>query len=484
MMYRKSLPLLACCLVLAACSTNEATGRQQFTSLMSTNQEIQIGAQEQGKVEQSYGLADAKLQNYVAGICNKLIPHVERRDVSYKCTVLDSPVINAFALPGGYVNINRGLLAFANSEAEVAAVLGHELAHITGRHISERYSRGTLTQLGAAALSIGIGSDAAAQAIGLGANLYLSSYSRSQETEADDLGIRYLSRAGYPPEAMASFLSALTRSAQLEAAESGQQYQEMRSFLSTHPMTSDRVQRAGQMATQHPNGNRIGVDTHLSVVSGMVYGDSAQQGFVRGNEFVHPELGFAFAVPAGFNIKNSPQAVVGTSRGRSGAAFSFDGANKATSVDPASYIRHVWTGGKVNLEGMESITVNGKRAATAQTQGAVNGTPALMRLVAIEWTPTQVYRFQFAMPQSTSQAEVEALKSLTYSLRPLSQAERTTAKPKTIQVVTANAGDNVASLARRMPYNDNLNEMRFRALNGLNDNENIVTGRKYKIISQ
>ena len=136
--------------------------------------------------------------------------------------------------------------------------------------------------------------------IGMGASLYLNSYSRSQETEADDLGIRYLSRAGYPPEAMASFLSALTRSAQLEAAEQGQEYKEMRSFTSTHPMTGDRVQRAGQMAGQYPTQSvRIGTDTHLNIINGMVYGDSAKQGFVRGAEFVHPDLGFAFRVPNG-----------------------------------------------------------------------------------------------------------------------------------------------------------------------------------------
>lgn len=483
-MLRKSFPVLAFSLILAACSTNEATGRRQFTGLMNTQSEIQLGAQEQSKVEQSYGLADAKLNSYVKGICNKITPHVERKDVSYHCTVLDSPVINAFALPGGYVNVNRGLLAFANSEAEVAAVLGHEMAHVTGRHISERYSHSTLTQLGAAALSIGLGSQEAAQAIGLGANLYLTSYSRSQETEADDLGIRYLSRAGYPPEAMAAFLSALTRSAQLEAAESGQQYQEMTSFLSTHPMTSDRVARAGQMAGQYPASNNLGIDRHLNAIDGMVYGDSAAQGFVKGAEFMHPELGFAFKIPSGFNVQNTPQSVVGQARSRSGAAFVFDGASKSASVDPASYIKNVWTQNKLPLEGMQNITVNGMRAATAQTQGAINNTPALMRLVAIEWSPTQVYRFQFAMPQSTPNSEVEALKAVTYSLRQLTQNERASAQPKRIKVVTASASDSVASLARRLPYDDGLNEMRVRALNGLSDGQNLVAGKRYKIIVQ
>lgn len=487
-MIRKSLPLLsaAALMALSACSTNEATGRSQFTGLMPTSQEVQMGGQAQAEAEKTFGVVeDARIQAYVKRICDKLLPGVERRDVNYTCTVLDSPVMNAFALPGGYININRGLLAFANSEAEVASVLAHEMGHVTARHIAERYTQSTLTQLGAAALSIGLGSNSANQLIGLGANAWLASYSRSQETESDDLGIRYLSRAGYNPGAMATMLAGIGRASQLEASEEGADYKEMKSFMSTHPLTSERVAHAAQIANSFPTPNAVdGVDTHMSTIAGMVYGDSPKDGYVRGSDFVHPHLGFAFTIPQGFTVKNTPAQVIGVARSGSGAAFSFDSAQKSSSLDPAAYIQQGWTQGKVPLTNVENITVNGMRGATAQTQGTVNGKQALMRLVAIEWTPGQVYRFQFAMPQSTTNAEIEAMKLTTYSLRGITAAEKANIQPRRVQIVTAGVNDSVGSLSSRLPFNDGLNEARFRALNALGPVDNVQPGRKYKVIVQ
>jgi predicted Zn-dependent protease len=450
---------------------------------MNTQSENRMGATEQQKAQQQFGVVeDPAIQGYVDRICNKLTPVVERQDVKYTCTVLDSPVINAFALPGGYININRGLVAFANSEAELASVLAHEMGHVTARHISERYSQSTLTQLGATALSIGIGSSAANQLINVGANMYLSSYSRSQESEADDLGIRYLSRAGYDPNAMASFLATLQRSSALEAAEEGEQYKEMRNIMATHPMTSDRVARARTTAANYPANTTLGIDTHLKTITGLVYGDTPKDGFVRGQEFIHPVLGFAFAVPSSFKVKNLPDKVIGQARSKSGAAFIFDVAQKPHGMDPASYIQQSWTRGANNIESMQDMEVNGMRAATAQIQGNVNGQAALMRLVAIEWSPNEVYRFQFAMPQATSNAEIDALKRVSYSLRQLSPTERQTVLPKRIAIITAKAGDSVSSLSQRMAFDDNLNEQRFMALNGMDAGAPITPGRKYKIV--
>lgn len=484
MMFRKSFALLALCLALSACSTNEATGRSQFTGLMNTASENQMGATEEQKVQKLYGVVDnPALQAYVDRICARLVPGVERRDVNYSCTVLDSQVVNAFALPGGYININRGLLAFATSEAEVASVLAHEMGHVTARHISERYSQGALTQLGAAAIAIGVGSSAANQLVNLGANMYLASYSRSQEAEADDLGIRYLNRANYDPMAMAGFLSKLQLSSALQASEKGQEYKEMSSFMSTHPMTSDRVARASQIAASYPTkGSDVGADAHLAVINGMVYGDSPKDGFVRNGEFIHPSMGFAFRVPQGFNINNAPEQIAGQSRSGSGAAFIFDGANKPAGMSPAAYIQQSWTESQAPLSDLQDMNVNGMRAATAQVQGAINGRPALMRLVAIEWSPTEIYRFQFAMPQATSNNEIEELKRVSYSLRHITSSEAGAATPYRIAIVTAGSNDSVSSMAQRMSTRDGLDEQRFRALNGMGPNDRVTPGHKYKIV--
>jgi predicted Zn-dependent protease len=374
------------------------------------------------------------------------------------------------------------LLAFANNEAELASVLAHEMGHVTARHISERYSQSTLTQLGATALSIGIGSAAANQLINTGASMYLSSYSRSQESEADDLGIRYLSRAGYDPNAMASFLATLQRSSALEAAEQGEQYKEMRNIMATHPMTSDRVARARIMAANYPPNNTLGIESHLKAITGLVYGDTPKDGFVRGQEFVHPALGFAFAVPQGFRVKNLPDKVIGQARSKTGATFIFDVAQKPYGMQPTDYIQQSWTRGASNLEGLQTMDVNGMNAATAQVQGNINGQAALIRLVAIEWSPNEVYRFQFVMPQATSNAEIEALKRVSYSLRALSRSERQNISPKRVAIITGSAGDSVSSLARRMAFDDNLNEQRFLAINGMDSGAPITPGRKYKIV--
>jgi predicted Zn-dependent protease len=489
-MIRKPFALLAVLLALSpalsGCSTNAATGRSQFTGLMNTAQENATGAQEEAKVQQTFGVVDdPKITAYVNGICARLVPGLERQDVTYRCTVLDSPVVNAFALPGGYVNINRGILAYANSEAELAAVIAHEMGHVTAKHISERYSQTALTQLAGAAASAAIGSSAANDLIGLGSNLYLSSYSRSQESEADDLGIRYLNRAGYDPMAMAEFLSNLQREAALESAQAGQDYKEMRSFMATHPMTADRVARATAMASNVPNkAAEMGADRYFNAINGLVYGDSPKDGYVKGQEFVHPGLGFAFLAPSSFVIKNSPEQVTGQARSNSGAAFVFNVATKPAGLDPATYIQQGWVANQPGLSNVESITVNGMRAATGQIQGTINSRPALMRLVAIEWSPTQVFRFQFAMPQATTPDEIEAFKRITYSLRKLSESERGTANPKRIAVITAGAGDTPASLARRMPFSDGLNEQRFLAINGMNAGEPVIAGRRYKTVTQ
>ncbi len=227
MPFDKTIFLILPILILSACSTNQATGRNQFTGLMPASQEAQIGTQEHQKILKQFGGAvkDKALRDYVTRVGEKIVPHTERKDVKYTFTLLDSPVVNAFALPGGYVYVTRGILTLANNEADLAGVIAHEIGHVTARHSAERYSTSVLTSIGASILSAAIKVDGASQALGLGANLYLSSYSRSQEHESDDLGIRYLSRAGYDTMGMANFLKSLEASSILEKKEAGKSTQ-------------------------------------------------------------------------------------------------------------------------------------------------------------------------------------------------------------------------------------------------------------------
>ncbi|MGB4106928.1 MAG: M48 family metalloprotease [Alphaproteobacteria bacterium] len=461
---------------LAACSTNPATGARQFTGLMSPGQESSVGASEHQKVEQQFGFYNSpSLTAYVNEVGNKITKDTERTDVQYKFYVIDSPIVNAFALPGGYIYVSRGLLALANSEAELAAVLSHETGHITARHSAERYSHGVVTSLGAAVLGAAIGSDGVSQALGVGSNLYLSSYSRGQENEADTLGLRYMTRGGYDPSAMSSFLGSLQNDTALESRMQGGDGSDSTSYFSTHPATAERVSSTLAQARSYPAGGAVNHDRHLQMMEGMTYGDSESQGFVRGNSFYHPGLGFTFDVPEGFAIQNQPSQVVAVSK--QGAAIIFDLAN--VSADPMIYLTQTWVKGET-VGTPEHIKINDMPAATASFAGNLNGTPVTIRLVAIRFG-NKMARFQVAIPQGAGSSLVDALKNSTYSFRPLGESERQSVRPYRVHIVTAGNGDTAASLAARMPEGA-LEEERFRVLNGLGSGDAVKAGQKYKVI--
>jgi len=366
---------------LAACTTSPVTGQPIFTGVVSEQEEENIGRQQHAQILKQFGLNDnAKLNEFVAGIGVRLAPQAERKNVRWTFTVLDDDTVNAFAVPGGYIYITRGLLAVAQDESQVAAVLAHEMGHINARHSAQQMSQGLLANIGLQAVGIATGSNVATQAGGIGADLYLKKYSRSHEFEADALGVKYLTGAGYDPYAEEKFLAMLAQSTRLEARMAGQENTPQNALLSTHPLTPDRIVRAGALADQtmkiqNATINRAG---YLRAIDGTVYGDAASQGFIRGQEFIHPVLKIRFAAPGGFTLQNSPKQVVAETG--SGAAMVFDTARADTS-DPVQFITGSWAPG-ANLSQQESITVNGMAAATASTMMQTNQMRKIERLVA------------------------------------------------------------------------------------------------------
>lgn len=465
--------------VLTGCTMNPATGQSQFAALMSPQQEASVGAQEHEKILQQFGgtLKDSAITSYVDRIGQRVARDTERPDVQYKFFVLDTPTMNAFALPGGYVYVTRGILSLANSEAQLASVLGHEIGHVTARHSAERYSHGVVTSLGAAILSAALDSNTAAQAASIGSELYMTSYSRKQETQADSLGIRYLDQSGYTPVAMAEFLNNLARYTAFEAQESGRSNQSA-GYFSTHPQTEDRANEAAQVAAATSGAStETGRDTYLKAIDGLIYGDSTDQGLVRGNTFWHPQMNFTFNVPNGYTITNNPAQIIANDKA-SGTVILFDSVT--TNNTPANYLTQEWMKGQT-VSKVETIDINGKPAATLEFAAKVNERPVTVRLVAIQWASGQIFRFQMAIPQGASASVVEGLKNTTYSLRTMTSAEKQSIHPHRLKIVTAGAGDSVVSMSRNQPYNA-LNEQRFRALNGLNPGDNVVAGVKYKVV--
>jgi predicted Zn-dependent protease len=481
--------MLAVVWLLAAggCTVNPATGKSDFTPFMGPQQEARVGASEHPKMIEQFGgvYDDPELTGYVASIGGRLAAHSEMPDLEFTFTVLNSPVVNAFALPGGYVYVTRGLVALANSEAELAGVLAHEIGHVTGRHTAQRYSRAMAAGLGMTVLDAWLGGGAASQAAQLGAQLYLSSYSRGQENEADTLGIRYLRQTGYDPYAEADFLRSLQRNSQLTKRIFSPDSRErsLDQFFSTHPQTSDRVTNVIRQAGGAPDAENLPRlrDRFLDQIRDMIYGDSPEDGFVRKQTFSHLELGFTFTVPDGFRITNSSKAVV--AKGPNGARILFDAAPKPPRyMLMGDYLVQEWAKG-AKLRDVETLKINGLDAATGRTMGASGGEKVEVRLIAIRFSRDHIYRFQFATPQQSTATHAEALQRTTYSFRKLSEAEKATLKPLRVRVAKVRSVDSIESLSKAMAYGD-YQEDRFRVLNGLGPDAVLVPGQRLKLITE
>ncbi len=493
---------LAACLALtssltltSACTevVNPATGKTEFTA-MSPEQEKAVGKEQHPKILQQFGgvYGDAELRAYISEIGNRLKATSELPDETFTFTLLNSDVINAFALPGGYVYISRGLLALAENEAEVAGVMAHEIGHVTARHSAQRYSRGVLAQGGvtlgtvlAGVLGGGNLAKTVQQIGGTGAQAYLAGYSRDQEFQADGLGVRYLSRAGYDSTAMATFLEKLGAHSRLARKLAGKEDapDPATSMFATHPRTPDRVRRAAEQAADSAAGGRVNRDDYLRRIDGLIYGDDPAQGFIRGRKFIHPKLRISFEAPADFRLQNTPRAVLGGNK--SGHLMKFD-SGKIRSANMRDYISREWAKElKIqNLSAINSFELNGLPAVGASTSAKTkDGKRADVGLAAIRVGPETVYRFMFLSPGGASNAIARAAKETVESFRQLTPEEAARYKPKRIKVVRVGPGDDRASLARQMAV-DALPEEQFSVLNGLGPDEQPQPGSLVKLITE
>ena len=316
--------LIACLsLLLAACATNPVSGRREV-ALMSEQQELAIGREMAPKVLQAYGkYDDPALQAYVQRVGDKLAAVSHRPNLVYRFTVVDSTEVNAFALPGGYIYITRGLLAYMNTEAELAGVLGHEIGHVTARHAVRQYTAATAAQLGMTLGGIfvpGMGSNVAQNVMGVLGQAMLSGYGRDHELESDSLGAEYLARTGYDPQAILGVLRTLKAQgdyATAQAKAEGRQPQTYHGLFASHPDEDTRLKevltKASFLAPDKPAPD--GRDAYLKHIDGMVYGDSAAQGIRRGNRFYHRELDFALEFPTGWRLDNRPDRLLAIAPG-------------------------------------------------------------------------------------------------------------------------------------------------------------------------
>ena len=453
-------------------------------TLMSPEQERQLGQQEHPKILKEFGgvYDDPEIGGWVAQIGGRLAAASGTPATQYTFTVLDSPIVNAMALPGGYVYITRGLLALANTEAEVAGVLAHEIGHVVARHSARRHTSSVLAGIGAGLLGVLTGSDGAAQ-LGqfVGAGL-LAQYSQGQEFESDSLGVRFMAQVGYNPRAQADFLSSLNRAHALQESIRGSKANTLEGFFASHPNTLERVQRAAAAAaeTGAPPRAFYGRDELLRRIEGMPYGDSAAQGFVKGRTFAHPKLGFEFTVPLDFRIVNQPSAVL--AQGPGGAIIQFDSASRPRLGDPLDHVAREW-GAKLALRDLERLEVNGLPGATGRARIRTQNGTRDVRLVAIRFAEGRIYRFAFLTPPDLTARLAPELQRTTYSLRPLTGQEAAALKGLRIRIVQVRPGDSVESLARRMIVESHPVE-HFRVLNALEPEMALRPGERVKIIAE
>lgn len=459
--------------------------KQSGTRAISQSAAQQAAQQHPQVVAEFGGAEQAPLSGYVSSVGRRVAAHSGIQGAGtgvYTFTTLNSPVMNAFAVPGGYVYITRQLLGLMHDEAELASVLGHEVGHIAADHSKGRQNRGILSQLGALAVGLVTGSGELAQLAGqVGQGLFLS-YSRNQEFEADTLGIRYMAAAGYDANAAASMLASLGAWTALEARLQGRDDQRaVPSWARTHPLSEERVRRANQLASQvqPPVAGVRNRDQYLAQLEGLTFDDDPAQGVIEGRQFLHPDLRLRFVVPEGYVIQNGTRAVSIT--GSNGQA-QFSTAQFSGSL--SNYVAQVFQSvlgqqaGQVQIPQPRTTTVNGVPAAytTARVQtqqGVVDVT-----VFAYQWSSNTAYHFVTLTPGGTGIGPFETLVS---SLQRMSETEAASIRPRVIDVVTVRVGDTVQSLANRMAYRDFQLE-RFLTLNSLTGTGPLTPGTRLKVV--
>ena len=434
-----------------------------------------IAREQHPRILATYGgeYSDAKLERMVARVVGSLTLDPDNPNQTYQITILNSPNINAFALPGGYLYVTRGLLALANDSAELAAVIAHEMAHVTANHGIQRQQRQAEEVLASQVVNDVLGSDPAARVALVRGKLRLAQFSRNQELEADAVGIRAIARAGYDPFAAARFQQSMAAHSALRSTNST--VDESLDFLASHPNAPQRIELALRHARQFgtPGSGNRDRDTFLAGIDGLLYGDTPQEGFVRGRTFLHPKLGVSFTVPEGFVIDNSAAAV--TAAGPGEIAVRFDGVTINPRASLSEYVRGGWVAG-LEPGSIRPITINGNEAVQARARAE-----GWQFDVTVIRAGGQVYRLLTAAPAASTALESVA-SQVRSSFQTLSDAEKTSLKPLRVRVVTVSPGESMANLAARMVGVDRKLET-FRMLNGLNAGATVSAGQRVKIIT-
>lgn len=437
-------------------------------------EEDAIGAREHPRIVASYGgiYSDRRAEIMIARIVGRLLAAADQPNQKFTVTILDTAEVNAFALPGGYVYVTRGILALASDTSEIAAVLSHEIAHVTLKHARARTNRARTNEIVDKVVSGVFGADTATDQASNRSKMSLAAFSQQQELAADKEGIMTSGRAGYDPHAAARFLGAMSRFANFSAGDVDQEGD----FLSSHPSTPDRIQKAIETARASFGAPGLGETDragYLAGIEGLAFGDSPAQGAVVGRRYVNPTLKFTFEVPSTYTLQISKGAVVGVAG--EGEAVRFDSAEVPASMGLEDYLKSGW------IAGLQPQTVKRESANGFEMATGVAVTPQWNFRVAVVRHQGRVYRFIFAA-KTDSAAFARAAEATLKSFRAATARDLSQVRKLVVRTVIAGNVDTADSLARRMAGLGRGTDL-FYILNNLYPGDTLVAGQKYKIVT-
>lgn len=437
-------------------------------------EDVVIGRREHPRIIAAYGgvYSDRAAEIMVARIVGRLLAAADQPNAQFQVTILDTSEVNAFALPGGYIYVTRGILALASDTSELAAVLAHEIAHVTLRHARARTDRTRTTAIVDRVITGVLGGDTSTDATANRTRQSMAAFGQQQELEADREGIKFAGKAGYDPQAAARFLGVMSRFATFSAGPNGNSD----GFLSSHPSTPARIQKALDTARTMFGQAQVGETDragYLDSISGLTFGDSPAQGSIVGRKFIHSASKFTFTVPDGYTLQNSQSAVVGVAG--DGEAVRFDSADVQANVGLADYLKSGWIAG-LKTDSVTTQTVNGIEMASGVAQ-----TDQWFFRVSVVRLDGQVYRFIFAAKADSARFSSGADATLR-SFRRTDSSDLSAIRKVAVRIVTAKAGDTADSLARQMAGLNRGAEL-FYIINDLYPGDPVQPGQKYKVVA-
>lgn len=460
------------------CATNPVTGKKQVV-LMSESQELAMGKEADPQIVAQFGLyEDAKLQNFIKQKGQQMAAISHRNNIPYEFKIVDSDVINAFAVPGGYVYFTRGIMAHFNNEAEFAGVLGHEIGHIAARHTVEQQRNALFSQLGLIA-GIVIAPELAqfAEAASQGLGLMMLKFGRDAERESDKLGVEYSTKIGYDAKQMAYFFNTLER----QGAKSGSD--PLPNILSTHPNPGERLQTVQQLAVDwqrqlNLTNPQIGRNSYLQMIEGLVYGEDPKGGYLENNVFYHPEMKFQFNTPAGWAYQNSPQQVQLASKDGKAMMMLMLGKGASLQEAASSFLQQY----KMQAQESREVNVNGLRAlavvADLQQQQGV-----LRTLSYFIQQGNTIYHMMGLSAAADFNAYAPYFSNTMQSFKELTDPSKLNKKPERVRIKTVSQNMTLDQALRnfRMPA-ARLEELSI--LNGMKLTDNVPAGTMIKIIGE